>query len=101
MKRYNFSDSVRHDVSTVADHAKDLIHATARFTDHKIVEARRRLQAALKSGQDTFHYVENKVIVGARNVDEAVQRHPYRGIALALGVGIMLGFALKERLEDK
>jgi ElaB/YqjD/DUF883 family membrane-anchored ribosome-binding protein len=95
MKRYEFPQSLSSNARTLAADARALVEATSRLTDQKVAAARRRLQAALEAGEETFHYVENKMIKGARVADRAVQRHPYRGMLIAFGIGIFLGFGLR------
>lgn len=36
-----------------------------------------------------------KVIAGAKSTDEAIRSHPYESLAIALGVGVLLGALIR------
>ncbi len=41
--------------------------------------------------------VRDKAVAGAKAADEAVHEHPYKAIAIGVGVGALLGFLLARR----
>jgi ElaB/YqjD/DUF883 family membrane-anchored ribosome-binding protein len=97
MNRYETPNALRHDARTLAQDARALLDATAEITDEKIAEARERLAAALNSGKQTCDRLQEKASQGARAADAAIRSHPYESIAVALGVGTLLGFVLSRR----
>lgn len=85
------------DMSTLADDARALMAATADVAGDKVIEARRRLAAALESGKELYGRVRDKTVEKARAVDETVHEHPYQAIGIAFGVGVLLGVLVGRR----
>jgi len=77
--------------------AQALLAATAHVAEEKVVEARRRLTAAIDKGKETWHTVQEKAVAGAKATDQAIRDHPYHAIGVALGVGALIGFLLSRR----
>ena len=88
-------------MGTLAEDARALMAATADVAGEKVSEARQRLAAALDaavdSGKKTFGRVKEKAVEGAKATDEAVHEHPYQAIAIALGVGALIGYLVARR----
>jgi ElaB/YqjD/DUF883 family membrane-anchored ribosome-binding protein len=82
------------DVSTLADDARNLMAATADVAGDEVAEARKRLGAALKSGEAMMDGVREKAFKGAKIANKAVHEHPYGAIGIAAGVGVLLGALL-------
>ncbi len=89
MKRHTIDTP---DLDSLADDAKALFAATAEVADEKVVEARKRLKAALENGKDVWSTVQTKAIEGVKATDETVRSHPYQFIGIAFGVGALVGF---------
>ena len=85
------------DLGTLAEDARALMAATADVAGEKVSEARKRLAAALESGKKIFGRVKDKAVEGAKATDEAVHEHPYKAIAIGVGVGAILGYLLARR----
>ncbi len=83
-----------HDMSTVAASARALLAATADVAEDQVVEARRRLAAALESTKELYDRARDKAVEGAQAAGVAVHEHPYQAIAIGVGVGAVLGFLL-------
>ena len=98
---YQTPDALRHDSKTLADEAHGLLEATASVADEKVTEARKRLTSALASAkdcaQDTYQKVQDKACAGARQADTVIRSHPYESLAVALGVGALLGMLIARR----
>jgi ElaB/YqjD/DUF883 family membrane-anchored ribosome-binding protein len=71
--------------------------ATADVAGEKVSEARKRLAAALESGKKIFGRVKDKAVEGAKATDEAVREHPYQALAVAFGVGAIVGYLVARR----
>ena len=82
---------------TLAEDARALMTATADVAGEKVGEARNRLAAALERGKEIASRVRDKAIEGAKAADEAVHEHPYQAIAIALGVGALIGYLVGRR----
>jgi ElaB/YqjD/DUF883 family membrane-anchored ribosome-binding protein len=77
--------------------AQALLSATAHVAEEKVVEARKRLAAAVEKGREAWNTVQEKAIAGARATDQTIRDHPYQSIGVAFGVGILVGFLLSRR----
>ena len=94
-KKANENDS-----DTLAQDARGLIAATADVAGDKVAEARRRLTAALDSGKEVFVRVREKAVEGAKAADQVVRENPYQTLAIAFGVGAVIGFLLARRNRE-
>jgi ElaB/YqjD/DUF883 family membrane-anchored ribosome-binding protein len=71
--------------------------ATADVAGEKVGEARKRLAAALDRAKELAGRVRDKAVQGAKATDEAVHEHPYQAMAIALGIGALIGFLAARR----
>ena len=85
------------DMKTLGEDARALLAATADVAGEKVVEARKRLAAALERGKEMCGVVRDKAIEKARAVDERVHEHPYQAMGVAFGVGILIGVLVTRR----
>lgn len=91
------TQTTSNDPGTLAEDARDLLTATADVTGEKVSEARKRLAAALERTKEIAGRVREKAVEGAKAADEAVHKHPYQAMAIAFGVGAILGFLVSRR----
>ena len=82
------------DIAQLAEDAKTLLAATAQVAEQKVVDARKRITAALEDGWD---YVSDRTMAGCRATDETIREHPYQAVGAALGLGALVGFLLARR----
>jgi ElaB/YqjD/DUF883 family membrane-anchored ribosome-binding protein len=66
--------------------------ATSKFQDLKD-----RFSDATEQMQGYYQTARKKVVSGARAADETIRSHPYESLAVALGVGVLLGALLRRR----
>jgi ElaB/YqjD/DUF883 family membrane-anchored ribosome-binding protein len=85
------------DMGTLAEDARALMAATADVAGEKVGEARKRLAAALERGKEIYGRVREKAVEGAKATDEAVREHPYQAMAVAFGVGAIVGYLVARR----
>jgi ElaB/YqjD/DUF883 family membrane-anchored ribosome-binding protein len=85
------------DLGTLAEDARALMAATADVAGEKVGEARKRLAAALENGRQVFGRVRDKAVEGAKAADQTVRENPYQAIAIALGVGAVIGYLAARR----
>lgn len=95
--RYETPAALQHDAHTLADDARALLTATAEVTDEKVAEARKRLEAALAETKNAYSKIQDRAIQSARAADQTVRSHPYESIAVAFGVGALVGFLISRR----
>jgi len=91
------TQAIGNDIGQLADDARALIAATADVAGEKVGEARQRLAAALDGGKKIFGRVKETALEGAKAADEVVHEHPYQGIAIAFGVGALVGYLASRR----
>ncbi len=97
MTRYETPNALRHDAHTLVEDARALLDATADVTDEKVTEARQRLNEALEGSRTTYKNIQEKAKQGAQAVDQAIRNHPYQSMAIAFGVGSILGLLWSRR----
>lgn len=91
------TQAISNDVSQLADDARALMAATADVAGEKVVEARKRLAAALESGKEIYGRVRAKAVEGAKAADQTVRENPYQAIAIGVGVGALIGYLVARR----
>jgi ElaB/YqjD/DUF883 family membrane-anchored ribosome-binding protein len=97
MSRYETPTALRHDARTLAEDARALLEATAEITDEKIAEARARLADALATGKEAYARVQDKAAQGAQALDRTIRSNPYQSLAVAFGLGAVVGFLITRR----
>lgn len=89
------------DTESLVEDAQALLAATADVAGEKVADARKRLTAAIEQGQAAWEGVQEKAAAGAKATDELIRENPYRSLAIAAGVGAVLGFLLSRRCCSK
>ena len=94
-------DRVMADLRALAGDAEALLKATAGDAGDMAKEARERLAAGLAKAKATYEDLETKGMDSAKAVakkaDDTIRAHPYESIAVAFGVGVLLGVLLKRK----
>jgi ElaB/YqjD/DUF883 family membrane-anchored ribosome-binding protein len=85
------------DMGTLAKDARALMAATADVAGEEVREVRKRLAAALDSGKKIFGRAKEKAVEAAKATDEALHEHRYQAIAIAFGVGALVGYLVARR----
>ena len=88
------------DMGTLAEDARALMAATADVAGDKVAQAPKRLAAALESGKELIGRAREKAAERAKAADQVVRENPYQTIAIAFGVGAVIGFLLGRRDRD-
>ena len=80
--------------SLVAE-AQEMITGTVSEQSAEAIESlRSRFDAAQERLADTYAGARKKVIAGAKQTDETIRDNPYQSIAIAAGVGLLVGLLL-------
>jgi ElaB/YqjD/DUF883 family membrane-anchored ribosome-binding protein len=58
---------------------------------------RERFGAAQERLADLYEGAKKKVVAGAKYTDETIRENPYQSLAVALGVGVVLGVLIGRR----
>jgi ElaB/YqjD/DUF883 family membrane-anchored ribosome-binding protein len=77
--------------------AQALLAATAHVAEEKVVEARKRLTAAVEKGKEAWENVQEKAIAGAKATDQVIRDNPYKSLGVAFGIGALVGYLLRRR----
>ena len=85
------------ETGTLAEDARALVAATADVAGDKVGEARKRLAAALERSKEIAGRVRDKTVEGAKVADKTIHENPYQTIAIAVGVGVILGYLIVRR----
>jgi ElaB/YqjD/DUF883 family membrane-anchored ribosome-binding protein len=99
MNKYNHPS--RHETTSLVEDAGALLSATADVAGEKVGEARKRLAVALEGTKEMAINIRNKAVAGAKATDKIVHEHPYKSIAVMLGVGALIGVILARRNTSK
>jgi ElaB/YqjD/DUF883 family membrane-anchored ribosome-binding protein len=71
---------------TVGEHAADAV-----------TTLRARFDAAHERFSDLYETAKDKVVDGAKRTDKVIRTNPYQSIAIAAGVGLLVGVLLGRR----
>ncbi|HEV2454834.1 MAG TPA: DUF883 family protein [Verrucomicrobiae bacterium] len=85
------------DIKVLARDAEELLKATAGEAGEKFKEIRVRLSKALESARTTCENLQDQTAETAKAADQAIREHPYESIAIAFGVGALIGVFLGRR----
>lgn len=89
-------DDLRHLVSE----AEQLIGgAVSEQASEKMEALRARFAQAQERFGELYTDARKRVVAGAQTTDAAIRAHPYETLAIALGIGVLLGMLLR-RSDD-
>lgn len=94
-------ERVMADLQALAHDTETLIRATAENAGDKAREARTRVLGALERAKTTCAELQAQSVQSARaaakQADETIRAHPYESLAIALGIGILVGAVLRRK----
>jgi ElaB/YqjD/DUF883 family membrane-anchored ribosome-binding protein len=61
----------------------------------KLADIRDRLESARERLTDAYGVARKKVVAGAKYTDETIRQYPYQSLAIALGIGVLLGALIR------
>ena len=79
----------------IAEAEKTLGSNLAEGAEDKLSSLRERFADARDKVEHALSVAKEKVVAGAKQTDSAIRSHPYESIAIALGVGVLLGAFLR------
>ena len=91
------TQATSNNVAQLAEDARALLTATADVAGEKASEARKRLAAALERGKEFYGTARDKAIEGSKIADQTIRENPYQTIAIAIGVGALVGYVIGRR----
>ena len=88
-------DDIVEDLRAVVRDAEALLHATEDHAGEKIAEIRARAKESMDSARERLRDVgagvEARARSAARSTDDYVRENPWTAVAIAVGVGFLLG----------
>ncbi len=63
----------------------------------RLEELQERLSGAADKVKGMYKTAKRKVVAGASQADDTIRAHPYQAIAIALGIGVLLGVVIRRR----
>src|SRR6185503_190155 len=78
----------------VADAEKMVGDSLSEHTDEAVGALRERFAAAQERLGEFYDGARTKVVAGAKYTDETIRANPYQSIAIAAGVGLLVGVLL-------
>jgi ElaB/YqjD/DUF883 family membrane-anchored ribosome-binding protein len=86
-------------------HLRELLHeaesavgdTAGQYVGEKAEAMRERFHQAQERLEELYETTRNKVVTSAKTADTAIRAHPYESIAIALGVGVLIGAVMRRR----
>jgi len=86
------------ELQALAAEAQTLMTDTVSEKSGEVMEnLRERFAAAQEKFSDVYDGAKKKVVAGAKYTDTAIRENPYQAIAIAAGVGLVVGVLLGRR----
>ena len=89
------------DLTAVIRDAESLLRATAGQAGERVQEIRERAEETVRQAKERLAGVEEQALERAREVvgeaDEYVRGNPWQAVAIAAGIGLVLGVLLSRR----
>jgi ElaB/YqjD/DUF883 family membrane-anchored ribosome-binding protein len=86
---------VEHLRSLLAEAEKSIGVELTEGAQEKLAALRDRIADAKEKAEHYISVAREKVVHGAKQADGAIRSHPYESLAIALGVGVLLGALLR------
>jgi len=91
----------------VVDHLRSLIAEAERALGSNFAKDGEEAMSSLRESladlkekvNDGVTFAREKIVAGAKQADTTIRAHPYESIAIALGIGVLLGVFLR-RSQD-
>jgi ElaB/YqjD/DUF883 family membrane-anchored ribosome-binding protein len=83
--------------SLVADAEKMVGDSISEHSEEAIGALRQRYEAAQERLGEFYEGTRKKVVAGAKYADETIREKPYQSLAVAVGIGLVVGLLLGRR----
>ena len=90
MKAHTTHHRIKEPVNDLVEDTQALVSATTELAQDKVMEA-------IKRGKAVWNNARTKTVAGAKAADTVIRENPYKSLAIAVGVGGLLGFLLARR----
>ncbi len=90
------TDTVIENLRTLIGEAEKILQDGAKEMEgDALAELRSRLESARVRAEALYEDTRKKVVAGAQQADEKIRAHPYESLAIAMGVGVLLGALIR------
>jgi len=79
----------------IAEAEKALTAGVSEHAEGQLADLHDRLESARERISTLYADARTKVTAGAKQADTTIRSHPYESLAIALGVGVLLGAVLR------
>lgn len=86
---------VEHIGRLMAEAESLLVGPVAERAGEKMNDLRSRFASLQAKATDVYADARHRVVAGAKATDETIRSHPYESLAVALGVGVLLGALIR------
>jgi ElaB/YqjD/DUF883 family membrane-anchored ribosome-binding protein len=89
-------EEVAEHISRLMDEAEAmLVGPVSDRVASKFGDLRERLEHLQTKAADAYGDARKKMVAGAKVTDETIRSHPYESLAIALGIGVLLGALIR------
>jgi ElaB/YqjD/DUF883 family membrane-anchored ribosome-binding protein len=89
-------EEVAEHISRLMDEAEAmLVGPVSDRVASKFDDLRARLEHLQTKAADAYGDARKKMVAGAKVTDETIRSHPYESLAIALGIGVLLGALIR------
>jgi ElaB/YqjD/DUF883 family membrane-anchored ribosome-binding protein len=93
-------DTFINDLRTLVVEAQKLLDASPEDSDGGMANGlRERFEAARERFNDLYATARKRVVAGGKYADETIRANPYQSIAIAAGVGLLVGVLVGRRAK--
>jgi len=85
------------DLKRVVRDSEELLQASAGTVGEKADGVRKRLAETLAGAKASYRRFEEGAMDGAKAADHVIREHPYHSVAVAFGVGLLVGVLLMRK----
>ena len=92
------AEEMMEDLRALINEAEQVVSNGVSSTSSQVVaDLRERLENGLEKLNDLYGSAKERVVAGARRTDETIRSHPYESLAVALGVGVVIGALIRRK----
>ena len=84
----------------IAEHARELMEATADVAGEKVTQARNLLGAALAHGEEVYGQAKRSALRQVKAGDKLIRKNPYAALGIGVAVGVLIGILMRSSDRD-
>lgn len=97
-RSHSSAEEMTDNLRALINEAEQVVSDGVSTTSSEVVaDLKERLETGLEKLNDYYGGAKERVIAGARRTDDTIRSHPYESLAIALGVGVLIGALIRRR----